>query len=110
MAGISIIHFPPTASVLLTATERNCQSGLQCRVLPRAAEGVILASPENPKDRNCSLSPRASDTFPSPAYLVAEICSGLRLACPAGKGSKSIRRTIAPNSRLVRWFSASNSQ
>jgi len=79
-SGISIIHFPPTDNILLTATGRNCQSGLQCRVLPRAAQGVILASPENPKDRTCPLSPRASDTFPASASLVTEIRSDQRVA------------------------------
>lgn len=29
---------------------------------------------------------------------------------PEGKGSDSIRRTIAPNSRRVRWLSAKKSQ
>lgn len=39
----------PTDNVHLTATECNCQSGLQRQVLPRATEATIFASPENPK-------------------------------------------------------------
>jgi hypothetical protein len=69
------VRFPTTENVLLTATEHNCQSSLQCRVLPQTAQGVILASPENPKDRNCPLSPRVSDTLPASASLVTEIRS-----------------------------------
>ncbi len=43
----------PTDNVHLTAADRNCQSGLQCKVLPRATEMAIGASRENPKGRNC---------------------------------------------------------
>ncbi len=48
--------------------------------------------------------------FPSAASLVDEICSSLRLAYPAGKGSEAIRPTMLPNSRRVRWLSANSSQ
>ena len=33
-----MIHFTPIGNILPNATERNCESGLHCRVLPRAAQ------------------------------------------------------------------------
>jgi hypothetical protein len=58
--------------------------------------------PRTPEAATAPLSTHASDTFPAPASLVTETQSGRRLAYPAGKGSKSIRRTIAADSRRVR--------
>jgi len=49
-----------------------------------------------PQPETASVSTHASDTFPSPASFVAEICSGRRLAYPAGKGDEAIRRTPTP--------------
>ena len=63
-----------------------------------------------PKDATAPLSIRVSDTLPPPASPLAEIRSARRLAYPAGKGSEAIRRTMLPNSRRVRWLSASSSQ
>jgi len=63
-----------------------------------------------PKPETASLSTDCSDTFPSPACLVAEICSGLRLTYPAGEERAAILPSMAPNSRRVRWLSASKSQ
>ena len=50
LAGISIIHFPPTQKVLLTTAQCNYESSLQSKVLSRATEGAIRASRENPTD------------------------------------------------------------
>jgi hypothetical protein len=47
---------------------------------------------------------------PPVPFLVAEIRSGRRLACPAGKGNAAILPSMAPNSRRVRWLSARSSQ
>ncbi len=47
-----------------------------------------------------------SDTFAAVLpFLLTEIGSGRRRVYPAGKGSNSIRRTMAPKSRRVRWLS-----
>jgi hypothetical protein len=51
-----------------------------------------------------------SDTLPPPAFLLAEIRSGRRLAYPAGKGNAAILPSMALKSRRVRWLSASSSQ
>ena len=45
-----------------------------------------------------------------PASVVTGICTALRAAYPAGIGSAAIRRSMPPNSRRVRWLSASSSQ
>lgn len=69
--GIFIIYCPPTDNKLLTATEPNCQSGLQCRVLPRAAQGVI-----RPKMPSPFLTLRQSiytDVFKSQAKIHSDI-------------------------------------
>ena len=60
--------------------------------------GPVLSLRRIPKLETDPLSTCASDTFPAPASLAAEICSGLRLGYPAGKGSEAIRRTMLPNS------------
>ncbi len=57
----------------------DVQSGFQCWMPPRTTEGISFMSSENPKTRNCRFPTNSSDTFPSAASLVAEICSGLRL-------------------------------
>jgi len=56
------------------------------------------------------LPPDCSETLPSPARTSPETCSVNGSAYPVGKGSALIRRSMAPNSRRVRWLWASNSQ
>ena len=84
---------------------------MQCKVLSLATESAIRASREKPQRTQPLLF---RPVFPTlcrlPASLLAEIRSGRRLAYPAGKGSEAIRRTMLPNSRRIRWLSASNSQ
>jgi hypothetical protein len=46
------------------------------------------------------------DTLPSPSPCT----KFLSHSYPVGNGSAAIRRTIFPNSRRVRWLSASSSQ
>jgi hypothetical protein len=41
---ISILDFPPTDNIPLTAAKRNCQLGLQCKLLPRAPGGATPTS------------------------------------------------------------------
>jgi hypothetical protein len=53
-------------------------------------------SPKPPSFRPCP-----QNLFPSAASLVDEICSGLRLAYPAGEGSAAILHSMAPKSRRV---------
>lgn len=72
--------------------------------------GRVLSFRRIPKLEPGPLSTCASDTFPAPASLAAEICFRLRFAYPAGKGSEAIRRTRLPNNRRVRWLSARSSQ
>jgi hypothetical protein len=50
------------------------------------------------------------DTYRFHPYLVTEICCALRAAYPAGTGSVTILCSMPPNSRRVRWLSASSSQ
>jgi hypothetical protein len=105
LTNISVFKSRPADNIRLTAAERNCQSGqpgLQCKVLSRATEGAIGSYRQNPKGRNCLSFDPCFDTFPAPASLVTKTRSGRRLAYPAGKGSKSICRTIAVNNRRVR--------
>ena|SRR5208283_1051217 len=64
LSGISIIHFPPTQKILLTAAQCNRESSLQCKVLSRAVPFVRLA--RTPKDATAPLSTRVSDTLPPP--------------------------------------------
>jgi|GEM_PF-1555695 len=63
-SGISIIHFPPTQKILLTAAQCNCESSLQCKVLSRATEGAIGGYRENANDpvvrRVLALGPSAN--------------------------------------------------
>jgi hypothetical protein len=51
----------------------------------------------------------SSDTSPSPRLFPRGFPPGCG-PYPAGKGSNSIRRSMAPNSRHVRWLSARSSQ
>ncbi len=78
-------------------------------MLSAAAEAAGATPPENLKLPNCCFSDRSLRHFPS-ASLVTEISFGLGLAYPAGDGSLAILRRMLPNSRRVRWLSASSSQ
>src|ERR1035437_9266513 len=69
----------------------------------------VLRRRRIPRPETAAFPTDASDTFPSPAYLVAEIGHGLRLAYPVGKGSAMILPSMAPNSRRAIWLSASSS-
>ena len=77
-------------------------------VLPRTMEGLSFTSPENPEARNCRFFPPIPPTLflPPQISLVDEICSGLRLACPADQGNAAILHRMAPKKRRVRWLSA----
>ena len=50
-----------------------------------------------------------ADTSPSPYFLI-KICCAVQAAYPAGTGSVSILCSMPPNSRRVRWLSASSNQ
>jgi hypothetical protein len=43
-----LLTFGPTDRIHLAAAERNCQSGLQCKVLPRATEGALVPLARTP--------------------------------------------------------------
>ena len=60
---------------------------------------IWVAILEGPADHQPGILPAA-------ASLVTENPLGQRLAYSVGLGSKPIRRTMAPKSRLVRWLSA----
>jgi hypothetical protein len=61
----------PTGNIHLTAAERNCQSGLRCKVVPRATEGAIDACRENSKDGNCPLFRPVPPTLFPPLPLLS---------------------------------------
>jgi len=105
LAGISVFIFRPTGNIHTTASECKLQSSFQCRVLPRTAEGVSFTFPENPKARNCRSSDRflRHSSFPQ-LPSSPKICSGLRLAYPAGpaeRDSPAILHSMLAKSRLV---------
>jgi hypothetical protein len=75
----------------------------------RAGMGRFSVSPPcNPQ--KCRLSNRSADSFSHPPYLLTKICCAPRAAYPAGTGSVTILCSMAPNSRRVRWLSASSNQ
>lgn len=54
----------------------------------KPGDGSVLRLRRIPKPKVAVFPTHSSDTFPTHTYLVAEICSGLRLAYSAGKGSE----------------------
>jgi hypothetical protein len=74
-SGISIIEFPPTDKINLTAAERNYQSGLQSWVLRQATERASFASRENLKAPNWP----SLERFPRHSSLFLLRASGERL-------------------------------
>jgi hypothetical protein len=59
-------------------------------------------SPETPQAQSCRFSDPLLRHLSLFCHLATEICTGLRLAYPPGKGSEATRRTMLPNSRRVR--------
>jgi len=73
-------------------------------------EGPVLPLRAIPELETDPPSTCAPDSFPAPASLAAETCSGLPFAYHTGNGSEAIRRTMLTNSRRVSWLSARSSQ
>ena len=73
-----------------------------------AAQGPVCPN-ASPASVDHSLSIRSCQT-PLRPLLTLDRFPGQGLSYPAGSDSTAIRRTILPNSRLVRWLSASKSQ
>jgi hypothetical protein len=73
----------------------SIRTGEQRKWLPTAGHGLS--------------HPILSDTSPS-SFGAGSFLGYHSLGYPVGIGSSAIRRAILPNSRLVRWLSASMSQ
>ena len=70
----------------------------------------LRASDGQRKRESAVFPPDSRDTFPFAPFLRRSIFLRRNLVYPVGTARASIRRTMLPNSRRVRWLSASISQ
>jgi len=94
------LSFRPTDNIHPSATEINCQSGLECLVLPRIRKGPALPppGPEKPQAPECK---RFFRHLAVPASFLQPVSAPAAPSYPPSRGSAQMRRRIAPNTRRV---------
>ncbi len=95
LSGISIMVSPGTSNVHLTASACNSPAQLSVRGVSRDRRRPVPSLPEIPEPKLPLMRSIPSTPYFSPASLVIEICSDLRLAYPAGNSSAAILRSMS---------------
>jgi len=95
-----LLTFRTTSNIRLAASHCNDQSGFSAFGASSIDGGPVLTLLRIPKPETASLSTDSSDTFPSPASLVAET-NPVDGSLPRWQGQRGHLHTIGLNSRCL---------
>ena len=98
------------ASIRPIAFLRSSGFGFSLRGVVFPPQGAVFACRKNPKPGNSVFSAHSTNTSPSLAPGSHSFALPIAFLYPLATASAPIRRTMLPNSRRVRWLSASVSQ